>query len=1806
MPLSASTFPSLPPEIPGYTIVEQLYRGSRTAVYRAVQTVQQRPTIVKVLQREYPSFGELVQFRNQYTIAKNLPIPGIVQPLSLEPFGSGYALVMDDWGGISLGKYIQQQPLNFAEVLAIAIQLADILHALHHHRVIHKDIKPANILIHPESKQVKLIDFSIASLLPKETQEIQNPNTLEGTLAYLAPEQTGRMNRGIDYRSDFYSLGVTLYQLLTGTLPYSSDDPLELVHCHIAKVALPIHQIEPDIPEMVGKIVAKLMAKNAEDRYQSALGLKHDLTECLTQWETTGAIAPFILAQRDLSDRFLIPEKLYGREREVHTLLEAFERVARGTSELMLVAGFSGIGKTAVVNEVHKPIVKQRGYFIKGKFDQFNRNIPLFAFVQVFRDLIGQLLCESDRQLAQWKAQILAAVGESGQVLMEAIPELEQIIGPQPPAPELSGNEAQNRFNLLFQKFIEVFTTADHPLVMFLDDLQWADSASLEFLKLLIDDRGYLLILGAYRDNEVSPVHPLILTVEEIKKAQVIVNTIALSPLQLEDINCLVADTLNCSAQLAQPLTQLIERKTQGNPFFITQFLKALHGEGYIAFNGDRRYWECDMAQISPLALTDDVVEFMAVQLQKLPPETLEILKLAACVGNQFDLITLAIVAEQSPIDTATALWTALQEGFILPTNQVYKFFHGNLCDRSESEEAVNPTYRFLHDRIQQAAYLLIPEDSRSSIHYQMGRLLLTHFSATAQEERLFEIVGHLNAGSSLILKVTERLDLAQLNLMAGRKAISSTAYQSALGYLSQGFHLLPQNAWEDCYELTLGLHHSYLEGAYLNGKFEELEAYGQIVLQRATSIFDCIKVYEVRISALRSQGRFLEAVEMGLQVLRQLGVEFPTQPTADNIAAAYAESRRVWQGRDPMSLLDLPAMQDPQILAAMQILTKLISSAYCGLPPLLPLLIFKQIELSVQYGNSPISVFSYADYGLILCGIFNEIAIGHEFGKLALALLDKLQVSSLKSRAYFIVNAFIRHWKEPLHQVIPSFLEGYRSGLESGNWEDMALSLEAYSHYKLWTGQELKNLAEEMTNYRQAIAQVKQESALKHYEACLQTLLNLLGEAEVPYTLQGSVFDENQALPYLQAINDNLGQFCIYFYQALLCYWFEQDERIAQLIPLLEEYSEAASGYFLAPTWVFYEALIQLRNYARARPEQQVLILERVQTAQAKLESWAAHAPFNHQHRCLLVAAEQFRVLHQKSEAIESYDLAIAQAQASGFLPEEAIANELAAKFYLEWGKLKIASEYLQQAYYCYARWGAQAKVADLESRYPTLLAPILQQQGISLSATETLFATPTLTLTPTASTKASSSSNSVLANLDLATVLKASQTLSSKIQLDKLLATLLHTVLENAGADKGALLMPREGRWFVEAVAVLDRPVQIQAIALSDSPEVPHSLIHTVKRNLESVAIINATTHPTLARDPYVEQHQPKSLLCAPILQQGKLAAILYLENQVAVGAFTSDRVELLKFLCSQAAISLENARLYQQAQIYTQQLEQSQLQIIQSEKMASLGNLVAGVAHEINNPIGFLNGSLDNSQDYVQDLLNHLELYQQHYPNPVAAIQDSAEAIDLEFLSEDLLKLLNSMKGAIDRIANISTSLRTFSRADTDRKVAANVHEGLDSTLLILKYRLKANSKRPVIEVIKHYGELPSIPCFPGQLNQVFMNLLANAIDALDESNFGRKFADIQADPNQIMIQTTVEGNFVQIAIADNGPGMGEEVKSRIFDHLFTTKGVGKGTGLGLAIAQQIVADNHGGELTVESELGQGSLFLIRLPIQESTSV
>ncbi|WP_322112031.1 ATP-binding protein [Aerosakkonema funiforme] len=1432
------------------------------------------------------------------------------------------------------------------EFFSIALILCDALNLLYRERVIHKDIKPSNILINPHTKEVKLIDFSIASLLPRETQTLVNPNVLEGTLAYISPEQTGRMNRGIDYRTDFYSLGVTFYEILTGELPFQANEPMELVHCHIAKPPKLVHEINPEIPAVLSEIVSKLMAKNAEDRYQSALGLKWDLEQCWQQLKTKGKIETFPIAQRDLCDRFLIPDKLYGRDAEVQTLLEAFERVSQGVTEMMLVAGFSGIGKTVVVNEVHKPIVRQRGYFIKGKYDQFQRNIPFSAFVQAFRDLMGQLLSESDVQIAQWKHKILEAVGENGQVIIEVIPELENIIGQQPPAVELSGTAAQNRFNLLFQKFTQVFTTKEHPLVIFLDDLQWADLASLNLMQLLMADTGYLFIIGAYRDNEVYPGHPLMLTLSDIQKARATINTITLAPLSKVEVNKLVADTLKCPEDLAENLSGLIYQKTQGNPFFATQFLKALHQDGLIKFDFELGCWQCDISEVTMQSVTDDVVTFMSLQLRKLPPSTQEVIKLAACIGNSFDLATLAIVSEQSEIETAACLWKALQEGLIVPIGNVYKFYVGQKTFVKLSENLQIVGYKFIHDRVQQAAYSLISDEQKTSTHLNIGELLLRNYSEIEKQEKLFDIVGHLNLGKCLISQPSDRQKLAQLNLQAGVKARNSTAYPAARTYLQIGINLLESNCWQEQYELTLNLYLTSTEVSYLNGDFQGMEQQAALVLQQAQTVLDRVKIYEIQIAAKTLQSHVLEAIAVGRTALCQLGVELPEEANETEIGKALQTLSTQLENIPVETLVDLPVTNDGITQAAMHIMGILFSPVIQGMPGLLPLLSSQMVSLSLQSGNTVSSTIGYALHGLVMSAFLADPATGYAFGKVALNLLEKFNTPEIKPIVMFLFGNFIQPHKEPLNNSIQTLKIAFDAGIETGDFMHAGFSLATHSNSRFFSGGELSDFVKDMAIYSVALAQVKQYSAQAYINLGQQTAENFIEIVSQPHCLTGNFYNETVMLPQHQQDRDGTAIAEAYIYKLLLAYYFGDYRDAINYVAQAQSHIVAVSGSFFVPIFYFYAALTHLTYLPSQSEQEQSEILTIAQTHQTTLAQFAYQAPMNHQHKVDLIEAEKQQVWGQNYAAADYYDRAISGAKANGYIQEEALANELAAKFYLAWGKEKVAAGYMQEAYYGYARWGAKAKVADLEQRYPQLLAPILQQTRLTISTHETISALGNVTYTSSAT---SSSSASVA--LDLATILKASQTISSEIELEKLLSSLLEIVIENAGADKCVLMLWQDSHLLIKgSITQGTNPVVLQSIPVEDSQEIPHKLIYKVKHNKQTAVLVDATAEPILANDSYIIRQQPKSVLCSPILHQGKLLGILYLENNLATGVFTSDRVEILNLLCAQAAISLENARLYQRSQEYAQQLERSlnELKIAQT-RFHHLVDNVPGVVYQ-----------------------------------------------------------------------------------------------------------------------------------------------------------------------------------------------------------------------------------------------------------------
>jgi predicted ATPase/signal transduction histidine kinase len=1757
--------------VAGYRITGEAHVGTHTIIYRGIREFDLYPVTIELLRNPFPSSQELLTLRNKYDVGKDLDLPHIVKTVALEPYQNAYALVLADGGGILLESYLERvgafgsQPESQVRFIQIAIQLAEALEGLYCQRVIHKDIKPANILIQPETQQIELTNFGISSLLPKETQEIKNANMLAGTLAYMAPEQTGRMNRGIDYRSDFYTLGVTCYQLLTGQLPFVSNDPMELVHCHLAKQPIPVHHVHSTIPLMLSAIVSKLMAKNAEDRYQNALGLKHDLQICLAQLQQTGKIESFTLGEQDPSDRFLIPEQLYGREPEVSTLLNAFERVSKGIAEIVLVAGSSGIGKTVVVQEIHKPIVRQRGYFIRGKYDQFQRNIPFSAFVQAFRDLMEQLLSESDAQLQTWQTQILAVVGESGQVLIDVMPELERIIGQQQPAPELSGSAAQQRFNLLIQKFVRLFTTAAHPLVLFLDDLQWADLASLNLLQLLMQDAGYFLIIGAYRDNEVSPIHPSILAFEEIEKTGIAINTIALTHLTQTDLNRLVADTLNCDLLVAQPLAELVELKTQGNPFFATQFLKALYEDGLICFNrssqdGFGGGWSCDLAKIKSIAVTDDVVEFMALQLQKLPIGTQYVLTLAACIGSQFDLDTLAIISEQSPADTATALWAGLQENLLIPTSETYKFFT-NADLQSTSIAAANPVYRFLHDRIQQAAYSLIPDDRKQATHLKIGELLYQNSSEIVRQERLFDIVGHLNVARSSIAQPKDRSALARLNLSAGKKARSATAYAAASIYFQTGIELLSSNSWETDYQLTLDLHVAATGSAYLEGNLVQMEEIAGTVLRSAQTTLDKVKIHRIQIAALTVKGKMLEAVSLGRETLAQLGIELPSKIDEFATDRAIHNLDRKFQNIQIEDLIDLPVMNNNiQMQITIQLLSDLGVPVFIALPELYPILSCMIVGLSIEFGNAPTSPSGYVSHGLVMSGFLGDVETGYRFGKLGMNLLDRYNSPELKGRTLLVFANWIQHRREHLRKIIPALKNSYTVCLETGDFLNIGYSISCYFDANLLCGIELSSWESEISLYNKELEQIKQYPAQAYLAMKQQIAKNLSVTKNQSNDLIGNAYNEKVMITKHLEDRDLTALAYVYIYKLMLAYLFGNYPAAIENITQGEKYLMAVSGMIPIPVFHFYAALTQLALFSDRSESAQVETLAQVDIHQGTIDLWAQTAPMNYRHKWDLIEAEKQQVLGNKAAAIEHYDRAIAGAKEHQFVNEEALANELAAKFYLDWGKEKVAQAYIIEAYYCYTRWGATAKVEHLVKLYPQLLSPILQPAPIDLTGTEIADLSSSLQRDSTF--------------LDLDTLLKASRTISQEIGLDRLIANLLEIVIANAGADLCVLVLNKDDDLQVVAKAKLgQKPQLLPPISFDRSTDLAVSLVNRVARSLEPI-LLGADEPIRFAGDIYLQTYRPQSVLCTPILKRGKLIGILYLENQFTAGAFTRDRIETLEVLIAQAAISIENAKLYTELQASFADLELKiearTIELKAAKELAESAertktSFFNNMSHELRTPLNAILGMSEGLTEQVYGALNPQQLRCSEVIN--------SSGTHLLGLIDDILDLAKMEAGKLELDCALT-----------------NVAQLCDASILFVEPQALKKQLQVAVNIA---ADLPELLVDERRIRQVLINLLSNAVKFTPER--GR----IDLDITHIV---TEQQEWIQITVSDTGIGIAAADLDRLFQPFVQIDSAlsrtAQGTGLGLNLVRDLV-ELHGGRVYVTSEIGVGSRFTVDLP-------
>jgi len=1485
-------------DISGYHVAEKVYEGKKVILYRGSKIPDETPVLFKLLYEAYPAPCDIARLEHEYEINQKVTSNYIVKIHSMENFEKTPVLVMEDFGGQSLQRMLEsQQKLSVLTFLQIALKLAEALIALYNNKIIHKDLTPNNIIINMEQGLVKITDFGIATLLSNEQKNILTTQQLEGTLHYISPEQTGRLNRSIDYRTDFYSLGVTFYQMLTGILPFQATDELALIHCHLAKQPPPPHTINPAIPPVISAIIMKLMEKMVENRYQSALGLRADLQTCLDLLQTTGLIADFQIGQQDYSDRLQIPDKLYGREQQLKTLEMAFEQICEGKKIVTMVAGPSGVGKSMLINELRNTVVVKHGYFISGKCDPFQHDIPYSALVHAFAQLIQEILTTSKKQVLIYKEELLQALGANGKILIDVIPEIEWIIGKQPAVIELSANDAKNRFNLVFQNFVRVCCTAEHPVVLFLDNLQWADLATIKLLEVLLSDFtiNHLFFISTYKDHEVHDMHPLMLLINHIQKEKIPVTTMFLTPLNLPQIIQLLTETLHCPAEEVLTLAQLSQEKTAGYIFFLNQFLYSLYQDDLIHFDRELAKWQWDLPNIQKANITDNVVELIAKRMQQLPQATQDVLKLASCIGNQFDLKTISILQEKSLQESYDDLWIALQEGLLSISS-------GTSVDCKLANP--NIVYTFCHSHIHQSAYSLLPAAHTKETHLNIGRLLLWSMDWQEQDRNLLAIVNQVNRGIELVNYPYEKEKFAELELSIGRIVKKTTAYDAAYKYFKTGIKLLEESCFITQYDLAFALHIEAAEAAYLNGDFPRVDQYTQLILKNSTILLDKIKAYEMQISACDSQNKLLEATSIGLFALNLLKLDLPKNPTKVTLLMELLKIKFLLYKKKDRPLQDEIVALQPIVLARNSIIAKMGIAAYKTAPNLCLLLILNKIENGISIQDPLWQV----TYGMLLCSI-GDIDAGYPWGNSALQLLARKNHRAIEAKTMVLFYTFIHHWKTHLKNALPKLLDSYLIGLETGDVNYAGVAALSYSCYSYYAGKELGKLEVKIRSLHRELCTLKNRSLLTSQLIFHQAILNLRSDDQDPCSLCGEIFDETIPSTTQFTEQDQFSTFDFHLNKLMLYYLFGKYEQANQSAMLAKQQLKIASSTYSLPVFYFYHSLALLATLPNVSFFKQQQILWTVAANQRKMKKWSRHAAMNYLHKYHLIKGEIASFLQKDLAAMEHYQKAIALAAEHDYIQEEGLANELAARFHLRRDDIKIAKVFMSEAHYCYTLWGATAKVKQLKEKYSQLLADRSEKMNDSQK-----FTTYTTT---------SLSSTSVI--LDNATMFKATQLISREIILDEILKKLIYILLENAGAERIVYLGKNNNDYVIQGQGwAVDQQILImEGQPLESCLDLPKKIIYHVEYGKESIILDNAS-HSDYENDPYIAEGHHKSILCMPVINKGEIIGILYLENNLLEGVFNHERVEILNVITTQLAISLENANLFALRKLQEEELK------------------------------------------------------------------------------------------------------------------------------------------------------------------------------------------------------------------------------------------------------------------------------------------
>ncbi len=1876
-------------KIADYNIIEALEKSSYLRSYRARKEGAHETRVITLISTEQASPSQIARARQEYETITALSLPGIVAVEEIRIIPGNLMVIQEDFRGKTLKSILKDGCLDMVPFLKIGITIAETLGQLHQEGIVHNAVGSENVLIRSADQTVKLANFSQLNLLGTEGESLFSNQELQKMLPYISPERSGRVSRPVDYRSDLYSTGVVFYEMLSGSPPFQFNDPLELIYAHIARKPIPLTEIRKDIPSVVSDMVMKLLSKSVEERYQSGFGLMADLQECHHRLQHTGKILFFKPAQNDLPIMFKTPERLFGRETEQAELGAMMARVRQGERIVSLVSGQAGIGKSSLIQELHRPVAGCNGHFISGKFEQLNPDTPYHAIFQALQRLVRQILSQSKEKIAHWKAELLAALGSNAGIITDILPEVVLIIGNQPQVPPLGPEESQNRFQHVMKNFITVFAAMDHPLVLFLDDLQWSDSASLGLLTSILGDPDtkHFLFIGAFRDGEIAAKHPLMEARKELARSGIDVRELSLAPLKVMHVNQFLMDCLHCVPERSLPLAELVHRKTDGNPFFIKQFMETVHEIGLIKLD-PATGWQWDVDEIEGIEETRNVSALMAGKITRLPQRAQELLKICACFGSRFNPESISEFVERPIDDTVFDLREAIREGLIIASNRYFKF---------------------AHDRIQESVYRLIPESIRKETHLRIGRFEFVKKKHGDLTDNIFFTVNQLNLAKELLVTDSEKDELAERNLLAGKAAKSTTAYSLAFTYLKTGVDLMGTAGWERNYSLTLSLYTEAVEAAYLTTAFDEMEKLAEQVDLHSRSPLDKVPIHTVGIKTLLARNRLLPAVESGLHILDQLGVHFPEKPKMIHLLSGLLKTKWRLLGKPVETLVNLPQMESDLVIAQIQIMSTMSTAVYWAAPNLLPLMVFQMVRLGVKFGHTPLAPYNYAGYGLILCGI-GEIETGYRFGKMALQLMEIMNVREQKAKTLFVFNTFIRHWKEHVRNSLKPLVSAYQCGVETGDFEFAAFALQIYCFHSFCANQPLNQLEAEMREYIDVIKSLKQSPQLNMTRLHHQVVLNLRDAPENPWLLAGESYREQEMLPLHQDAGDRTILFTLYYYKLMLCYLFGKHESALENARKAEERIDAVVSSYILVGFYFYDALNRLAMYEDASPRRKRNIIRKVRKNRKKLYQWSRHAPMNCQHHCELLEAELLHV-QGNAEAGEAYEQAIRHANVNGFWLEEALANELAARHYVERNRANMARYYRNEACRVYGLWGARSKVAALGEVPPKDSTLGVADGRLSLHG-----------------------------QLDHTTVVHSLQAISTEIILRDLLARLTKIIAENAGADKVLFIsvtgdqLSVAAEWSENSSGTDETAAHMQAVPVDRRSDLLVPVVNYVKRTKEYVVLDDAQKQGDYTNESYVRQHALKSVLCLPVIRQSNLTGILYLENTAAPGVFTLARIEILQLLASQAAISLENAALYEnlatasqaliesekkyrllaenvsdniwifdleqmkftyqspsilQIRGYTPEeamqqsledilppdslriamenleeeialealgtadpartrsmeienrrkdgsviwteaimrflrddqgravsilgatrdittrkkaeeeirklnveleqrvvertaelqksletLRNTQEQLVQTEKMAALGGLVAGVAHEINTPlgIGLMASSLleektkSGNQAFAQGKLTRTDL--DNY---------------FKIAAESSRLIYNNLQKAADLVSSFK---QVVSEQTGEQCRWIILKDYIDELLIGLQPKVQGSGHAIRIHCpddLKLYGD-------PGYLYKIFTNLILNSIL--------HGFENVQK--GEIEIDIWKEAEWIVIVYKDNGKGMDSETLQKMCDPFFTTKRARGGTGLGMHILYNLVSQALGGTMECTSKVNEGVVFLIRIPV------